>query len=73
MERIGDEGALRAAVESALGENPAQVEDFVSGRNENVAGWFVGRVMRATGGRADPRIAARLVREALEARRGGAG
>ena len=48
-----------------MNDNPSQVEDFLTGRNEKVAGWFVGQVMQATGGKANPQLANRLVREAF--------
>ena len=69
LEQISDEDTLRGAVELALNDNPDQVEDFLSGRNEKVAGWFVGQVMKATGGKANPQLANRLVQEALAKRK----
>ena len=69
LEQISDADTLRAAVELALNDNPDQVEDFLSGRNEKVAGWFVGQVMKATGGKANPQLANRLVQEALAKRK----
>ena len=70
LEQISDTGALEAAVEAAIAANPEQLEDYLSGRNPKVAGWFVGQVMKATGGKANPQLANRLVREALEKKRG---
>ena len=69
LEQISDESALVVLVEKALDDNPEQVQDFLSGRNEKVAGWFVGQVMKATGGKANPQLANRLVRTALDKRK----
>jgi aspartyl-tRNA(Asn)/glutamyl-tRNA(Gln) amidotransferase subunit B len=41
------------------------VQEFLSG-NEKVLGFFVGQVMKATKGKANPQLANKLVREVLE-------
>ncbi|MEN9558690.1 MAG: Asp-tRNA(Asn)/Glu-tRNA(Gln) amidotransferase subunit GatB [Candidatus Parcubacteria bacterium] len=48
-----DETEVRALVEKLVAENPKQVEQFKAGK-ENVLMWFVGSVMKATEGRANP-------------------
>jgi aspartyl-tRNA(Asn)/glutamyl-tRNA(Gln) amidotransferase subunit B len=58
--RIRDTGALEAAVAEIVAGNPSQVELYRSGKTQTF-GWFVGQVMKKTGGRADPAA----VREAL--------
>jgi aspartyl-tRNA(Asn)/glutamyl-tRNA(Gln) amidotransferase subunit B len=58
--RIRDTGALEAAVADVVGGNPDQVALYRSGKTQTF-GWFVGQVMKKTGGRADPAA----VREAL--------
>ena len=51
---IADSSALRQQIESVLAASPAEVESFRAGK-ESLLGWFVGQVMRATGGKADPK------------------
>jgi len=52
-------------VEEVISANPKAVQEFLSG-NEKVLGFFVGQVMKATKGKANPQLANKLVREALE-------
>jgi aspartyl-tRNA(Asn)/glutamyl-tRNA(Gln) amidotransferase subunit B len=63
--QIVDEGALAAAVAAVLAENPAQVAAFRGGKAATF-GWFVGQVMKATGGKAAPAVVNRLLKEALD-------
>ena len=44
--------------------HPQQAEQFRAGK-ENLMGFFVGQVMKATGGRAEPQLAQRLLREEI--------
>lgn len=50
---LSDEGALQAAVDEVLVENPAIVEEYRSGKDK-VFGFLVGQVMKKTKGKADP-------------------
>ncbi|NCO85351.1 MAG: Asp-tRNA(Asn)/Glu-tRNA(Gln) amidotransferase subunit GatB, partial [Rhodobacterales bacterium] len=52
MRQVTDTGAIEAAVDAIIAENPAQVEK--ARVNPKLAGWFVGQVMKATGGKANP-------------------
>ncbi|MCX7642216.1 MAG: Asp-tRNA(Asn)/Glu-tRNA(Gln) amidotransferase subunit GatB [Armatimonadetes bacterium] len=63
--QITDEAELRRIIEEVVAANPKAVQEFLSG-NEKVLGFFVGQVMRATKGKANPQLANKLVREALE-------
>ena len=62
---IRDDGALAAAIDQILAANPKQVAQYRGG-DAKVLGWFVGQVMRATRGQADPAALDRLLRERLE-------
>ncbi len=53
LKQISDEGALEVIVRALLDEHPEQVAEYRSGR-EKVLGFFVGRAMKASGGRANP-------------------
>ena len=44
-------------------ENPQQVEKVSS--NPKIMGWFVGQVMKASNGKADPKVANQLVAKKL--------
>jgi aspartyl-tRNA(Asn)/glutamyl-tRNA(Gln) amidotransferase subunit B len=60
--QIADEGALVAAVDTALGEHPDE-RARLAGGDQKLVGFFVGRVMQATGGKADPKRVSELIRE----------
>ena len=63
MERVTDTGAIEAAVDEIIAANPAQVEKAQA--NPKLAGWFVGQVMKATGGKANPAAVNALVMKKL--------
>lgn len=60
-----DTGALQELVNQALAKYPEKVAEYKSGR-VNLLGLFVGEVMKAGKGKADPQMANKLVKEALE-------
>ena len=62
-----DQAAIEADVRRVLQDNPTQVEQYRAGK-QKVFGFFVGRVMRATRGKANPELVNRLLREALDER-----
>ncbi len=53
MRQVTDTGAIEKAVDEIIAANPAQVEKAQA--NPKLAGWFVGQVMKATGGKANPK------------------
>ena len=59
MKQVTDTGAIEAAVIEVIEANPAQVEKAKA--NPKLAGWFVGQVMKATGGKANPKAVNELV------------
>ena len=65
LAQVSDEGRLAAWVSSAIAEHPVQAADFRAGK-DRLLGFFVGQVMKRSGGRAEPRRVRELVREALE-------
>ena len=62
---IGDEDTLRSQIEAVLSESPSEVASFRAGK-ESLLGWFVGQVMRRTGGKADPKRTRELLLELLK-------
>ena len=63
MKQVTDTGAIEAAVDEVIAANPAQVEKAQA--NPKLAGWFVGQVMKATGGKANPKAVNDLVAQKL--------
>ncbi len=63
MKQVTDTGAIEAAVDEVIAANPAQVEK--AQQNPKLAGWFVGQVMKATGGKANPAAVDALVKAKL--------
>jgi aspartyl-tRNA(Asn)/glutamyl-tRNA(Gln) amidotransferase subunit B len=63
MRQVTDAGAIEAAVDQAIRDNPAQAEKARA--NPKLAGWFVGQVMKATGGKANPAAVNALVNARL--------
>ncbi len=63
LRQVTDTGAIEAAVERIIAANPAQVEKAKD--NPKLAGWFVGQVMKATGGKANPRAVNEIVARKL--------
>jgi aspartyl-tRNA(Asn)/glutamyl-tRNA(Gln) amidotransferase subunit B len=62
--QIADEGALSEAVARVIAANPEQVAAYRGGKAA-AFGWFVGQVMKATGGKAAPAVVNRLLNEKL--------
>ena len=65
FEQVSDSSAIEAFVDAAIASNPAQVEAFRSGK-EALFGFFVGQVMKASQGKANPKVVNDLLREKLK-------
>ena len=63
LRQVSDAGAIEALVEQVIADNPDKVADYRDGKTK-LAGWFVGQVMKASGGKANPKA----VNEALRAK-----
>ena len=63
MKQVTDTGAIEAAVDQVIADNPAQVAK--AKENPKLAGWFVGQVMKATGGKANPKAVNEIVAKKL--------
>ena len=64
LKQISDQGAIEAIVARVIADNPKQVEQFKSG-NEKLIGWFVGQVMKASQGKANPGLVNKILRDKL--------
>lgn len=64
LERITDESALIPLADEVIRKHPDAVDKFKSG-DEKVLGFLIGQIMAKTGGKADPKWAAKVLRERL--------
>lgn len=64
LKQITDTGAIEAAVDQAIAENPEQADEVRAG-NGKAIGWFVGQVMQKTQGKANPQAVNKLLRDKL--------
>jgi aspartyl-tRNA(Asn)/glutamyl-tRNA(Gln) amidotransferase subunit B len=64
MVQITDEGALIATIQAIIDANPNQLKDYRGGKDK-LFGFFVGQVMKATQGKANPQIVNDLLKKML--------
>jgi aspartyl-tRNA(Asn)/glutamyl-tRNA(Gln) amidotransferase subunit B len=64
LRQITDSAAIERAIEEVMAKNPAQLAEFRAGKDK-LFGFFVGQVMKATGGKANPAQLNELLREKL--------
>ena len=62
---VSDTSELDPVIESILAANPGQVAAYQGGK-EGLLGFFVGQVMKETGGKANPKVVNDLLREKLK-------
>ena len=65
MKQVSDTGEIEAAVDRIIEANPSQVEQYRGGKTA-VIGFFVGQVMRETGGQANPKVVNEALKRKLE-------
>ena len=63
LKQVTDTGAIEKAVEDIITANPDQVAK--AKEKPSLAGWFVGQVMKSTGGKANPQAVSDLVKAKL--------
>ncbi len=64
-QQISDAGAIEKAIDEVIAANPKQVEQYRAGK-KTMAGFFVGQVMKAMKGQANPALLNELVTKKLE-------
>jgi aspartyl-tRNA(Asn)/glutamyl-tRNA(Gln) amidotransferase subunit B len=64
LKQVTDTGAIEAAIDAVLAANPGQVEEYRAGKDK-LMGFFVGQVMRATKGKANPAALNELLKKKL--------
>ncbi|MEO0547716.1 MAG: Asp-tRNA(Asn)/Glu-tRNA(Gln) amidotransferase subunit GatB [Pseudomonadota bacterium] len=63
MAQVTDTGAIEAAVDAIIASNPDKVQQ--AREKPNMIGWFVGQVMKETGGKANPKAVNELLRKKI--------
>lgn len=62
LRQMDDEADLRAAVDKVFADNPDEAQRLRGGEKK-LMGFFIGRVMKATGGKANPKLTRKLIME----------
>jgi aspartyl-tRNA(Asn)/glutamyl-tRNA(Gln) amidotransferase subunit B len=65
LKQITDTGAIEAVIDQVLADNPAQLEQYRAGKDK-LFGFFVGQVMKATRGKANPAQVNQVLRAKLD-------
>ncbi len=65
LEQITDAGAIEQVIDQVLSANPKQVEQYQGGQ-QKVFGYFIGQVMKASGGKANPQQLNEILRRKLD-------
>ena len=65
MVQVSDTGEIDRIIDDVLAANPGQLESYRSGR-EALFGFFVGQVMKASKGKANPKIVNERLKERLK-------
>ncbi|MCA9990765.1 MAG: Asp-tRNA(Asn)/Glu-tRNA(Gln) amidotransferase subunit GatB, partial [Anaerolineales bacterium] len=68
LAQISDEAALAQLVRQVIRDNPTQLASYLAGK-EQLQGWFVGQIMKATRGKANPALVNELLSQQLAARK----
>jgi aspartyl-tRNA(Asn)/glutamyl-tRNA(Gln) amidotransferase subunit B len=63
LRQVTDTGAIEKAVEAVIAANPDKVEEVKA--KPKLAAWFVGQVMKATGGKASPQAVNAILKSRL--------
>jgi aspartyl-tRNA(Asn)/glutamyl-tRNA(Gln) amidotransferase subunit B len=65
LKQITDNSAIERAIDEVMAKNPGQLADYRSGKDK-LFGFFVGQVMKATGGKANPAQLNELLKKKLQ-------
>jgi len=63
LKQVTDTGAIEAAIDKIIADNPEQVAQVKE--KPKTFGWFVGQVMKATGGKANPKSVNEILKSKL--------
>ncbi|MEX0429898.1 Asp-tRNA(Asn)/Glu-tRNA(Gln) amidotransferase subunit GatB [Spiribacter insolitus] len=65
LEQVTDSSAIEAMVDEAIAANPQQLEQYRAGKTK-LMGFFVGQVMKASGGKANPQQVNDILKQRLD-------
>ena len=65
LKQVSDEGEIEKIVDEVLNKNADKVEEYKNGK-EKLFGFFVGQVMKASRGKANPQVVNKLLKEKLK-------
>lgn len=68
LAQVSDSGEISSALEEILEQNPKQVQSYLDGK-EKIMGFFVGQVMKKSGGKLNPGLVNKILKEKLDARK----
>jgi aspartyl-tRNA(Asn)/glutamyl-tRNA(Gln) amidotransferase subunit B len=65
LKQVSDSGAIEALIDKVLADNQDKVEDYRGGKDK-LFGFFVGQVMKQSGGQANPGMVNQILRSKLD-------
>ncbi|HEU4593725.1 MAG TPA: hypothetical protein VFS10_01060, partial [Pyrinomonadaceae bacterium] len=65
LAQVSDTGEIEKIIADVLAASPAQLEQYRAGK-ETLFGFFVGQVMKASKGKANPKVVNELLKEKLQ-------
>jgi len=65
LKQVTDTGAIVALIDKVIAENPQQVADYRAGK-EKLLGYFVGQLMKESGGKLNPQVLNELLKKKLK-------
>ena len=65
LRQVSDTGEIEAMIDEILADNADKVEEYRGGKDK-LYGFFVGQVMKKTGGKANPQVVNQLLRPKLD-------
>ena len=63
MKQVTDTGAIEKAIDEVIAANPDKVQQALA--KPTMLGWFVGQVMKQTGGKANPQAVNEMLKTKL--------
>jgi aspartyl-tRNA(Asn)/glutamyl-tRNA(Gln) amidotransferase subunit B len=66
LKQVSDTGEIERLIDQAMAASPDNVAQYKAGKTK-VMGWFVGQVMKATGGQANPAVVNQILKKKLDA------
>ncbi|MBT5677333.1 MAG: Asp-tRNA(Asn)/Glu-tRNA(Gln) amidotransferase subunit GatB [Rhodospirillaceae bacterium] len=65
LKQVSDSGAIDAVVDQIIADNPNKVAEYKGGKDKLI-GWFVGQMMKASQGKANPQMANEAMKKKLD-------